>query len=72
MERLAEMLNFSDLNTDANREILSTADDSDLGGQSHTIPFSQRLNQTIGAADRHLDGACVVLQSEGGISASPS
>ncbi len=66
------MLNFSGLNTDANREIFPTADDSDLGGQSHTIPFSQRLDQTIGAADRHLNRACVVLQSEGGIPTSPS
>ena len=71
-ELLAEVLNFSGLNTDANGDVLPIAEDSNLGGQPHTIPFSQRLGETMGATDRHLNGARVILQREGGIPTLPS
>ena len=66
------MLNVSGLNTDANREVLPIADDSNLGGQPYVIPFSQWLDESIDATDRHLNGACVILQREGGIPTPPS
>ena len=69
---LAEMLNLSGLDTDANGDVLPIAEDSNLGGQPHTIPFSQRFGETMGATDRHLNGARVILQREGGIPTLPS
>ena len=66
------MLNLRGLNTDANGEVLPIAEDSNLGGQPHAIPFSQRLDETIGATDRHFSGASVILQREGGIPTLPS
>ena len=71
-ELLAEVLNLSGLDTDANGEVLPVAEDLNLGGQPHAISFSQRLDETIGATDCHLNGARVVLQHEGGIPTPPS
>lgn len=71
-ELAAEMLNHSGFDTDADRKVLPVAEDFDLSGHLHTISFSQRFDQTIRSTDRHVNGAGVILQREGGIPAFPS
>jgi hypothetical protein len=69
---LAEVLNRSGFDTDADGEVLSIAEHFNLSGHLYAISFSQRFDQAIRATDRHVNGVGVILQREGGPPTLPS
>jgi hypothetical protein len=71
-ELLAEVLNRSGFNTDEDGGVLPIAEDFNLSGHLYAISFSQRFDQPIRATDRHVDGAGVILQREGGTPTRPT
>lgn len=60
----AEMLDLDSLDTDAERNIISVAEDLDLRDHLYAIAFSERLDQAIRPTDCYLNGARVVSQRE--------
>src|SRR6185295_18264978 len=71
-ELLAEVLNRSGFDTDADRDVFPVAGDFNLSGHLHAISFSQRLDQAVRATDYHVNGTGVILQRERGTPTRPS
>ena len=71
-ELLAEVLNRSGFDTDADGEVLSIAEHFNLSGHLYAISFSQWFDQAIRVTYRHVNEVGVILQREGGPPTLPS
>jgi hypothetical protein len=67
-----EVLNRRGFDTDADGEVPTVSEHVNLRGHLDPVSVSQGLDQTIRATDRHVNGACVILQRERGTPTPPS
>jgi hypothetical protein len=72
LELSTEVLNRRGFDTDADGEVPTVSEHVNVRGHVDPVSVSQGLYQTIRATERHVNGAGVILQREGGTPTPPS